>query len=149
MQHDPVSDVHSGEESATRQQVVDVALSELGNSDEARYWDEVLAPGQPRPDHSWCGAFALWVLRIALDMKWTYDDDGAWFYRLPWTSSPRPGDLAFIEETRHLAIVASATPERVQLINGAGMAGKVTISNVPRQKVTEFRSIGPLLPVRL
>jgi hypothetical protein len=132
-------------DSSGREDVVRLAMSELGKSEPSRYWDEVLTPDETRPEHSWCGAFALWVLRSLGLTDWTYDRNGAWFYQLPATKHPEPGDLAFMQGIRHLAIVSAVGPDSVDLVNGAGTGGKVTTSTVSRSAVTEFRSIAPLL----
>ena len=128
-----------------REDVVRLAMSELGRSDPGRYWEDVLSPDETRPEHSWCGAFALWVLRTLGLTDWTYDRNGAWFYQLPGTKHPEPGDLAFMKGIRHLAIVAAVRDDSVDLVNGAGTGGKVTTSTVSRAAITEFRSIAPLL----
>jgi len=131
----------------TRASVVNLARSELGSGTVERYWSGVLAPGQSKPPGvTWCGAFALWVLRELGLTSWTYDDAGAWFYGLPWTADPKPGDLAFLEDRRHLAIVGAVHEDgTVELINGAGTGNVVTTSTLQRGRVTEYRSIAPLL----
>jgi hypothetical protein len=129
-----------------RNAVVQIAENEVGQNDANKYWAAILPPGSERPEHSWCGAFALWVLRAAGLTAWQYDNDGAWFYQLPWTDDPAPGDLAFIESKRHLGIVKSVNQDgTVTLINGAGTGNRVSVGPTARSNVTEFRSIAPLL----
>lgn len=136
----------TGQEAATtaagsRARVVQIALGQLGSGDSQRYWAGVLAPGQAQPPTSWCAAFALWVLRQAGLTDWTYDANGSWFYQLPQTQNPQPGDLAYIPSLRHLAIVESANP--ITLVNGAGEGNVVTESGTDR--AIEFHSIQPLV----
>jgi hypothetical protein len=131
-----------------RDAVVGLALSQLGSADADRYWDEVSGP-EGHPDTSWCAAFALWVLRKAGLTDWTYDPDGAWFYRLPRTSNPEPGDLVFFPDTRHLAMIESSEDGGVWTINGAGTGGVVSRGFVSREdlasRAAEIVSIEPLV----
>lgn len=129
-----------------REAVVRHALAEEGQSDPEKYWSEVSGPGG-HPKTSWCAAFVLWVLRTAGLTDWTYDQNGAWFYQLPRTSDPKPGDIIFFTATRHLAMIVSVTEMTMGLVDGAGTAGKVSTRTVERKNLsnTEVFSIDPLL----
>lgn len=128
-----------------RQAIVSIARYELGKRDGAKYWASVLAPDQEKPPHTWCGAFLLWVLRSAGVTDWTYDPAGAWFFRLPATSDPRPGDIVFFEDRRHVAMVDSVDGNSLRLIDGAGTGGAVSTRVVDRSAPSAIVSIGPLV----
>lgn len=132
-----------------RQAVVFAALGEVGNGDPTKYWADVL-PGVDAKGLEWCGAFALWALHqagLALDRRWVL---GRGFilvgpHPLPQTTNPKPGDIAYFSKNQHEAIVEFVSPGAVQLVNGNGQGGRVTVSTVPRASVTAFFSIEPLL----
>ncbi len=132
-----------------RQAAVMAALGEVGNGDPKKYWEDV-APGDNPAGADWCGAFALWALHragLALDRRWVF---GRGFilvgpHPLPQTTNPEPGDIAYFNKNQHQAIVEFVSPTAVQLINGNGAGGKVSVSTVPRSNVTAFFSIKPLL----
>lgn len=132
-----------------RDAVVLAALSQVGSSDAARYWADVM-PGVNAGKLDWCGAFALWCLHqagLALDRHWVI---GKGFilvgpHPLPTTTDPKPGDIAYFNHNQHQAIVSAVTASGVELVNGNGSAGKVSISTVPKSAVTAFFSIEPLL----
>ena len=133
-----------------RSAVVFAALSQVGNTDPKPYWDDVL-PNTDVGHADWCGAFALWALHqagLALDRQWVI---GRGFILvgpnpLPQTTDPQPGDIAYFNKNQHEAIIESVTPGAVQLINGNGTGGAVSVSTVPRSAVTAFYSIKSLLP---
>lgn len=136
-----------GPRTASRADVVNIARAELGQRDGSKYWTEVLAAGQEKPPHTWCGAFLLWVLRVAGVTDWTYDPAGAWFFRLPITQDPQPGDIVFFEDKRHVAMVdaVSADGQRLKLIDGAGTGGAVSTRTVDRSAPSSIVSIEPLV----
>lgn len=131
----------------TRADIVNIARAELGQREGTKYWAEVLAAGQEKPPHTWCGAFLLWVLRVAGVTDWTYDPGGAWFFKLPITRDPKPGDIVFFEDKRHVAMVdsVSADGQRLKLIDGAGTGGAVSTRTVDRSAPSSIVSIGPLV----
>ncbi len=65
--------------------------------------------------------------------------------RLPITSNPQPGDIAYFTNNQHEAIVEKVNGNTVKLINGNGQGGKVSLSSVDRSKVAAFYSIEALL----
>jgi hypothetical protein len=130
----------------SRDGVVRLALSEVGKSDPLPYWAEVSGP-EGHPNTSWCAAFVLWVLRKAGLTDWTYDQAGAWFYRLPRTEDPQPGDLIFFTDNRHLAMITASSPTTLELVDGAGTAGRVSRRTLARpiSASAEMFTIAPLL----
>lgn len=125
----------------TRRAIVALAASEVGKSDPERYWSIVSGP-KGHPHTSWCAAFALWLLRTLGLVDWTYDDAGAWFYRLPATTEPGAGDLVFFPAAgkRHLAVVERVSGKGLDLINGAGSGGKVSRSFVTWKRLSDERA---------
>lgn len=129
--------------------VVDTALREVGTYDPSRYWMDAFGY-IPDAKYSWCGVFALWVLRQVdlVDWKWKtrkgfiYEDGVA---RLPITKEPRPGDIAYYDQpNQHYAIVERVIGDRVSII--AGNTPNVSTSQVPISKATAYYSIETLLP---
>ncbi len=133
-----------------RAAVVAAAVSQLGNTDPAIYWADVL-PGKDPGEADWCGAFALWCLHqagLALDWFWEIEQGFALSEKhqsLPITKSPQPGDMAYFDHNQHMAVVELVGPTAVQLVNGNGNRGAVTRSQAARSDVTAFFSIAPLL----
>jgi hypothetical protein len=133
-----------------RQAVVNAALGEVGSNDTMKYWS-LAAPGSTiGKGISWCGAFALWALKqagLALNIFWVFGK-GFLSGNLPITKDPQPGDVAYVDKPyQHHAIVQSVNPDgTINLINGNGENGKVSLSTTPRSHVTAFYSIQPLIP---
>jgi hypothetical protein len=135
-------------ESALRKRAVDIARGEVGNPLLPKYLADA-APAFVGEKPEWCGIFALWVLRQAgiTDKQWKV---GLGFlltkpHPLPTTDNPQPGDIAYFEQYQHQAMVASVSPDTVELINGNGQGARVTVSNTPRTKAKAYYSIAPLL----
>ena len=134
-----------------RQLVADIARSQFGSSDNAKYWASAL-PGINPGGLSWCGAFALWALHQAgLATTWLWQP-GIGFAntsttKLPTTANPQMGDIAYFTTNQHYAVVLSVDPaaRTVELANGNGTGGKVTRSVVPFSSVYAFFSIAPLV----
>lgn len=112
-----------------RERVVQLAMAELEHGDHTgrKYWLDVYGP-PPHPRH-WCGAFALWCLRAAGLCDWTWrasvgflyvDDDGkrSATPRLPITTTPEPGDVAYYQAKQHYAIVSHIDGDNVVTIDG-------------------------------
>jgi hypothetical protein len=132
-----------------RQRVVAMALREVGTYDPSKYWLDAYGY-VPDSKYSWCGVFALWVLRQVglVDWKWRtgkgfiYEDGIA---RLPITESPDSGDVAYYDQPyQHYAIVERVIGDRVSII--AGNTPNVSTSQVQLSKATAYYSIEPLLP---
>jgi len=137
-----------------RARVVSIAAAELGTS-EADNPDRITeyivdaVGNDPRGRGGrleWCGIFALWALHqagLGRGVRWPI---GATFLgKLPSTSDPQPGDIAYFTHNQHHAIVERVNDDRtVDLINGNGTGAKVTRStNVPLEKARSYESIQP------
>ncbi len=136
-------------ETQLRAMVVQIATAQLGRGDPAPYWEDAFGTGWAS-SLSWCGVFALWVLRQAglTDAKWITGKGFIYPLKLRQTTTPEPGDIAYFEKFQHQAIVAGRNFDgtgTVRLINGNGEGGKVTESNVQLDKVTAFFSIDSLI----
>ena len=131
-----------------RVRVVRAAQSQLGRSNAAPYWADVLpgvAPSGYPPD--WCGAFALWTLHqagLARDLNWVIGQ--GFLDHLPTTQSPLPGDIAYFTNNQHQAVVTDVSYDgTIGLVNGNGTAGAVSPSETQFSHVAAFYSIEPLL----
>lgn len=122
----PVPDSGSSSDDV-RARVVAIALNEVGERDPYKYWREVLPVHftefqvrQIADSEEWCGGFALWCLRqagLARDIDWELGQ--GFCFRLPRTTSPEPGDVAYFDRNQHHAIVAERLfPSDVLLVNG-------------------------------
>jgi hypothetical protein len=138
---------------ASRARVVRIARAELGEQNPDKYWRDAYPPfiGHAH-DKAWCGAFALWCLRQACLVDWTWIDGKGFLevYAMPKVQLPELGDVAYFAKNSHHAIVAGVGGGNVTLINGNGMLAPregVTETNVPLVgAVTAFYSIERLLP---
>ena len=131
-----------------RTAVVNAAMGEVGQGNAQKYWD-VVAPGSTiGKGTSWCGGFALWAIKqagLAANTFWQFGK--GFLYNLPITSSPQPGDIAYFTKNQHHAVVQSVNPDNtVNLINGNGAGGKVSLSKTPKSSIAAFYSIQPLIP---
>ena len=128
-----------------REKVVEIARGELGSSVWSKYTDGRTAD-HPGSRVSWCGIFALWCLHqcgIGHNMKWIYGKGFA--YRLPITSDPQPGDIAYIDKpVQHHAVVEKIVGNLVYTIDG-NIGDKVVEKERQRGEFTCFFSIEPLL----
>ena len=131
-----------------REVVARAALSQVGNGDPKRYWDDVL-PGVDVGNADWCGAGALWCLHqagLALDRRWKI---GSGFLltppALPTTKRPEIGDIAYFDHKQHHAVVVGVGPKVVSLVNFNGAGGLVSESTIDPAHVTAFFSIEPLV----
>lgn len=133
-------------ESSLRESVVEHASAEIGNSIPTKYWKNVLPTANQYPP-SWCGAFALWALHqagLAKDINWIIGI--GFLFKLPQTTAPKIGDIAYFSVNQHHAVVSAVnTDGTVSLINGNGQDAKVSLSKIHRNKVTAFYSIQPLI----
>lgn len=137
-----------------RARVIAYAASQLGTSDPSLYWKEVLG-SVPDSSISWCGAFALWVLRQALRIDWPWipskgflfvDNDGNSLRvpRLPIVKVPSIGDVAYYDKPyQHYALVEEVEGDKVHLI--AGNTPDVSRYTEPLSKATAYFSLAPLL----
>jgi hypothetical protein len=101
---------------------------------------------------SWCGIFALWVLREAkiTDLKWEW---GFGFcHRLPVTRTPKRGDIAYIHRpAQHHAIVVDIQEGTahngldIETVDGNVGGGRVQRKTRREEVFTSFYSISPLI----
>ncbi|HKO51991.1 MAG TPA: CHAP domain-containing protein [Polyangiaceae bacterium] len=131
-----------------RDAVVRAALSQLGNGDPKRYWDDVL-PGVNVGDADWCGAGALWCLHqagLALAKRWKIESGFLLTPpALPTTRQPEIGDIAYFTRNQHHAVVVGVAPGSVLLVNFNGAGGLVSVSGIDPAQATAFFSIAPLI----
>jgi len=124
-----------------RKRVVDAARSELGKKDLDKYFRDA-APQFVGQNPSWCGIFALWSLHqagLAKDVQWK---TGVGFLRAAnITTEPKPGDVAYYDQFQHQAIVAAVHGDTVDLINGNGQGGVVSLSSPLKSKARAYYSI--------
>lgn len=132
-----------------RTRVTNAATSRLGSSDASEAWRDVLPAGYPPSSYppDWCGAFALWCLHqagLGLDIGWVV---GVGFLeKLPITSDPQPGDIAYFTNNQHHAVVTDLLGNnRLGLVNGNGTGGKVSASSIDKSQAAAFYSIAPLV----
>jgi hypothetical protein len=128
-----------------------IARAKLGLADPSPFWARCQVP-RPFPP-AWCGGFALSCLIEAGLCRWPWlfatatDKRSGFLYRL---SPPRRrpdgiGDIAYFEKHQHHAIVGRIDGDSVELINGNGEGGRVSLSTKNVGDVTAFYSIGRLL----
>lgn len=131
---------------AMRQRIIEAARSQIGT----HKWDEYI-PGvciHPGARVSWCGIFCLWTLKsvgLAQNIFWEFGKGFA--YRLPITSEPKAGDIAYIDKPyQHHAIFESINPGgSITTIDGNQPGETVQRLVRPRKAFTVFYSIAPLL----
>lgn len=133
---------------AYRTRVVAAARGQIGRKDLAAYLADA-APAYAVSDHpEWCGIFALWCLHqagLARDKTWQV---GLGFLLtsprpMPTTSDPKPGDIAYFEHFQHQAVVLSVDGDNVELANGNGQGGVVSLSTTQKSHAKAFYSIAP------
>lgn len=132
-----------------RDRVARAARSQLGRTDAAPYWRDVLpfvSPQSYPPD--WCGAFALWAIHqagLGRDVDWVIGRGIS--ADLPTTQNPLPGDIAYFTNNQHHAVVVGVDGPSgtVALVNGNGAAGAVSPSTIHQSQAAAYYSIAPLL----
>lgn len=129
-----------------RARVVSVAMGEVGPQDSAKYWAGVL-PATYHGEYptDWCGGFALWVLKqagLAPNMVW---EVGRGFcYKLPQTTAPEPGDIAYFQTNQHQAVIVEVGGPSITTVDG-NQRGFVRVIKRPRGAATAFYSVAPLI----
>jgi hypothetical protein len=141
-------------ESERRDAIVATAVSQLGPQDPDKYWTVVCPALRGRPKTvAWCGGFALWCLRATPDAcewpgghPWDWAIGKGFAARLPVTTIPAPGDIAYIAEPfQHHAIVERVEDFSVYTIDGNQSPGeRVTRRRRPIEDAIYF-SIAPLV----
>lgn len=132
-----------------RADIVECALSQVGDANPDDYWAEV-CPVLMKSDKAWCGGFACWCYRRVVpackNWQWRIGAGFALQYGMRVVSLPEPGDLVYWEylngrKIDHYAIVKDVKDGIVYSIDGnQGIA--------PRERVEERdRSIVHTKPV--
>lgn len=137
-----------------RQRVANLASSQEGSEDVAKYWREVLPSNWagPYPRH-WCGAFALWALRLALGCLWRWEVGKGFLYRLRPTESPDLGDICYSAEPyQHHAVLTAigletdGTPYTITQDGNQGMTPGICLEQYRQNpKWSAIYSIKPLI----
>jgi len=137
-----------------RQNIIDIAMAEreLPKPRVADYWQDVLTPQDFEGPHppAWCGCFCLYCYHRAgllLDAHWRVGHGFAErFLRHELVTNVQVGDLAYFASHQHHALVRDVVGGNVKLINGNGLGGHITLSQILTRQVTCFYSIAHLLP---
>jgi hypothetical protein len=66
-------------------------------------------------------------------------------YRLPLTTTPKIGDIAYFTKNQHHGVIAGVHGSLLDVINGNGSGGKVTLSTIPMTSAAGIYSIQPLI----
>ena len=128
-------------EDAFRKRVTDYARSQVGRKDLDKYFADA-APQFVGQHPEWCGIFALHTLRqagLAKDVQWK---TGIGFLRAQdITTDVKPGDIAYYDQYQHQAVVLAVNGDEIELANGNGKGGVVSLSTTPRTKARAYYSI--------
>jgi len=137
------SSIFSGgcDEDSLRKKVTDYARSEVGQKNLNKYFADA-APQFVGQHPEWCGIFALHCLHqagLAKDVTWK---TGIGFLRAQdITPDVKPGDIAYYEHLQHQAVVLAVNGDTLELANGNGSGGVVSLSTTPRTKAKAYYSI--------
>jgi hypothetical protein len=147
----PVDDNKSN---AIRQRLVELARAEEGRGEDPEYWLEAFGSVPPLGAYAWCGVFDLCLLRkcgLTNQLWLTGPKQYGFIYPcgLKPTNDPQPGDIAYFTRKQHHAIVLNATSDAVELCNGNGTGGVVSIGWTPRANVSSFFSIQSLIDTKI
>jgi len=131
---------------STREYIISLAQSEVGNDDPTEYFVESLGfcPANYR-QIAYCGIFCLAILRKAgvTNLKWIISK--GFLFNLKTTTDPQIGDICYYNKHQHHAFIESIDSDLLHIINGNGTGGKVTRSVCPKNCVSAFYSIESLL----
>jgi hypothetical protein len=134
------------DEARARRRILEVARGELGEQNPDKYWAET-APALGGSGAAWCGGFALWVLHeagVGTEVPWVVGK--GFCFRLPQTSTPQPGDIAYFDRAQHHAIVVRVDGDTLHTIDGNQPPGEsVTERTRPVSDVRAFFDVGPLI----
>jgi len=133
------------DETRTRKRIIEVARNELGPQNPDKYWVET-APGLTGTNAAWCGGFALWVLHeagVGVDVPWVIGK--GFCFRLPQTTNPKPGDIAYFDRAQHHAIVVSVDDGTLHTIDGNQPGETVAERSRLRGEARAFFDVGPLI----
>lgn len=133
-----------------RQRFLSAAKGEIGSRNWEKYLQGVLDPPlTPSARPHWCGIFALWAMHkagYACDVKWNLLTGKGFLYRLPRTTSPQPGDMAYLHAYQHHAIVESVNEDgTITTIDGNTLPdSRVARRTRPRKEFASFYDTSPL-----
>lgn len=128
-----------------RARVVAAAKSQVGQKNLNVYFADA-APQYVGGHAEWCGIFALWAMHQAGLLKSVQWKTGLGFLetvvgRFPKVGVPQSGDVAYFTKLSHHAVVESVNGDHVNLINGNGEGGVVSLSSPELAKATAYYSI--------
>jgi hypothetical protein len=131
-----------------REKILRIARKEVGNTNWMKYTPGVTSQ-TPTHSFSWCGVFALWVLKragLAKQIFWDLKNGVGFLQYLPVTSSPQPGDIAYINQPyQHHAIVERVDGSNIYTLDGNSEGDMVRQNVRPRSAFSAFYSIEPLI----
>lgn len=133
------------DERALRERVVAIARAEVGKRDLDKYFADA-APMYVGQEPEWCGIFALWCLHQAGLLREKTWKVGLGFLetapRLPRTSDPQPGDIAYFTKYQHQAVVLANNGDgTVDCADGNGQGARVSLSRRAIADAAAFYSI--------
>lgn len=103
-----------------RKKFLKIASAEEGSLDWRKYLQGVTLQTPSEKKH-WCGIFALWAMHqagFACDWHWDLMTGKGFLYRLTITRDPQPGDMAYIHNFQHHAIVEKVEGNMIHTIDG-------------------------------
>lgn len=135
-----------------RARVVSLAQGEIGIQDPDKYW-HLVCPALMGHAHdvAWCGGFALWCLRTAglVDWSWKIGSGFLEVKGLPRVSLPEPGDIGYLAKNAHHFVVVDCHDGVVDSVDGNHIPAPregVGVATRPIRDVTAFYSIRNLVP---
>jgi hypothetical protein len=138
-----------------RDRFLRAARWEIGSKNWKKYFRKVVIPPGEIPDAPpyWCGIFALWALRkagFACSVHWDIRTGRGFLHLLQPTTNPQPGDLAYIHNYQHHAIIERITPDgMVHTIDGnTGPDNRVARKVRPRSEFAFFYDTTPLFQLK-
>lgn len=131
-----------------RDRFLRAAAKELGSTNWEKYLQGVVEQ-TPTERPYWCGIFALWAAHkagYACDWTWDLSTGRGFLYRLPVTTDPQPGDIAYLHAYQHHAIVEKVEGDIIHTIDGnSGAAPTRVLRNVRhRGEVAFFYDTSPM-----
>jgi hypothetical protein len=135
-----------------RETVLQIANEYIGECDPLPFFEDCarqFVDDRSWTERSWCGIFALYCLRKAGLVDWTWQTGVGFLYRLRSVSLPEPGDIAYFGANQHHAIVVEVAQGKAKMINGNGYPKPrrgVTVTTRPLSDAAAYYSIGKLIP---
>jgi hypothetical protein len=132
----------------TRSRIVDLARATLGSTGPEPWAREAGMKLGPNDKPSWCGLWSRAMLRRAgLTLPdWRMGFANLEYLRkLPDGARAQPGDIGFVTEQGHQAIIVEDDGTSVRSVDGNGKGAQVVERIRPRRDYAAFYSIDPLL----